>query len=68
MGAGLKLAGRDQARLINSNGAGCGPGLDITFPGLGWARAYSESHYCPNITVKDYSHLSVAIRSLFPMM
>ena len=54
--------------LVNSNGAGCGPGLGLTFPALGWARAYSESHSCPNIMVKDYSHLSIAIRSLFTMM
>ena len=62
-GAGLKLAvpGRNSY-------AGCGPGLGLTFPGLGRARAYSESHYYFNMMVKDYLHLSIAIRSLFSML
>ena len=51
-GAGLKLAGRAGPGLVNNNFAGCGPGLGLTFPGLGRARAYSESHSCFNIIVK----------------
>ena len=38
--------------LVSNSFAGCGPGLGLTFPGLG--RAYSESHSCFNIMVKDY--------------
>ena len=38
--------------LVNNNVAGCGPGLGLTFPGLGRARAYNESHSCFNIMVK----------------
>ena len=45
---------------VNINLAGRGPGLALTFPGLGRARAYSESHYYFNIMVKDYLHLSIA--------
>ena len=45
---------------VNINFAGRGPGLGLTFPGLGRARAYSESHYYSNIMVKDYLHLSIA--------
>ena len=45
---------------VNINFAGRGPGLGLTFPGLGRARAYSESHYYFNIMVKDYLHLSIA--------
>ena len=70
-GAGLKLAGpgRDAwTGLVSNNCAGCGPGLGLTYPGLGRARAYSESHYYFNIMVKDYLHLSIAIRSLFSML
>ena len=38
--------------LVSNNCAGCGPGLGLTFPGLGRARAYSESHSYFNIMVK----------------
>ena len=51
--------------LVNNNFAGCGPGLGLTFPGLGRARAYSESHSCFNIMVKHYPQLSIAMRALF---
>ncbi len=47
--------------LVNNNFAGCGPGLGLTFPGLGRARAYSESHSCFNIMVKYYRQLSIII-------
>ena len=60
------LQGRVGPGLVSNNFAGCGPGLGLTFPGLG--RAYSESHYYFNIMVKDYLHLSIAIRSLFSML
>ena len=45
---------------VNINFAGRGPGLGLTFPGLGRARACSESHYYFNIMIKDYLHLSIA--------
>ena len=38
-GAGLKLAGRAGPGLVGNNFAGCGPGLGLTFPGLGRAWA-----------------------------
>ena len=44
------------------------PGLGLTFPGLGRARAYSENHSCFNIMFKDDPHLTIAIRSLFAML
>ena len=53
---------------MNNNVAGCESGLGLTFPGLGRARAYSESHSRFNVMVEDYSHFSVAIRSLFSML
>ena len=62
-GAGLKLAARPGPGLVNNNFAGCGPGLGLTFPGLG--RAYSESHSCFNIMVKYYRQLSIAMSALF---
>ena len=43
--------------LVSNSFAGCGPGLGLTFPGLG--RAYSESHSCFNIMVKDYPPSSI---------
>ena len=63
-----KLQARAGPGLVSNNFASCGPGLGLTFPGLGRARAYSESHYYFNIMVKDYLHLSIAIRSLFSML
>ena len=63
-----KLQARAGPGLVSNTFAGCGPGLGLTFPGLGRARAYSESHYYFNIMVKDYFHLSIAIRSLFYML
>ena len=65
-GAGLKLTGPAGPGPVSNTFAGCGPGL--TFPGLGRARAYNESHYYFNIMVKDCLHLSIAIRSLFSML
>ena len=65
-GAGLKLAG--PAGLVNNNFAGCGPGLCLTFLGLGRARAYSENQSCFNKMVKDDPRLTFAIRSLFSML
>ena len=50
-GAGLKLAGPGPG-LVSNDFAGCGPSLGLTFPG----RAYSESHSCFNLMVKDYLH------------
>ena len=67
-GAGLKLQARAGSGLVCNNFAGCGPGLGLTFPGLGRARAYSESHSYFNTMVKDYLHLSIAIRSLFSIL
>ena len=56
-GPGRVRAWNLQARagpgLVCNYFAGCGPGLGLTFPGLGRARAYSESHSCFNIMVKD---------------
>ena len=61
--------GRVRARagpgLVNNNFAGCEPGLGLTFPGLGRARAYSESHSCFNIMVKYYRQISIAMSALF---
>ena len=54
--------------MVNYNFVGCGPGLGLTFPGLGRARAYTESHSCFNIMVKYYRQLSITKRSVFPMM
>ena len=51
--------------LVNNSFAGCGPGLGLTFPGLGRALAYSESHSCLNIMVKYYRQLSIAMSALF---
>ena len=51
---------RSQPGPVHINFAGRGPGLGLTFPGLGRARAYSESHYYFKIMVKDYLHLSIA--------
>ena len=53
-GAGLKLAGPGPG-LVSNDFAGCGPSLGLTFPG----RAYSESHSCFNLMVKDYLHSSI---------
>ena len=61
--AGLKLADPDGPGLVNNNFAGCGPGLGLTFPGLGRARAYSENS-CFNIMVKYYPQLSIAMSTL----
>ena len=36
--------------------------------GPGRARAYSESHSCFKIMVKDCPHSSIAIKSLFSML
>ena len=47
-----KLRVRRGPGVVNNNFAGCGPGLGLAFPGLGLARAYSESHSCFNIMVK----------------
>ena len=54
--------------LVSNNFAGCGPGLGLTFPGLGRARVYSESPSYFTIMVKDYLYLSIAISSLFSML
>ena len=54
------LQARAEPGLVSNNFAGCGPGLGLSFPGLGRARAYSESHYYFNIMVKDCLHLSIA--------
>ena len=62
------LQARAGPGLVSNNFAGCGPGLGLTYPGLGRARAYSESHYYFNIMVKDYLHLSIAIRSFLSML
>ena len=51
------LQGRAGTGLVSNNFAGCGPGLGLTFPGLG--RAYNESHSCFNIMVKDYLPSSI---------
>ena len=51
--------------LVNNNVAGCGPGLGLTFPGLGRARAYIESHSCFNVMVKYYRQLSIGMSALF---
>ena len=77
---GLKLAGPGWARAGPGLGpgwaragkysfAGCGPGLHGSdFPGPGPGRAYSESHSCFNIMVKDYPNLSTVIRSVLSML
>ena len=60
------LQARAGPGLVNYHFADFGPGLGLTFLGLGRARAYSESHSCFNIMVKYYPHLSIAKRPLFP--
>ena len=61
-GPGRVRAWNLQARagpgLVSNSFAGCGPGLGLTFPGLG-RGAYSESHSCFDIMVKDYLPSSI---------